>query len=121
MEFLSSNIETNTGYFSLQWKNEGEEIVLFQQKSTEWFQIYEGGNDRIALSGLSDGSYSYAICPQKTVLPSREACSYTDVKVEHFSQIQTATALGFGVSIFLSLIIALVYFQFRDKEKASLS
>lgn len=111
MDFLTKDKHSNTGYFLLEWESGSNAISLFQEKSGEWYSVYEGNLNQISQSGLSNGIYRYSLCPEKTVLPDAKICKYTTVRVEHFTPFQTIASLSFGSVLFLSIILALLLFH----------
>ncbi|MCC5815275.1 MAG: hypothetical protein JJT78_10995 [Leptospira sp.] len=121
MEFTNGIIESKTGYFILEWESDQKENSLFQESEEAWIPIYSGELRQLSLSGLSDGTYNYAICPIDTAQPSKEICSYTQALVEHYSPVQSVISLGIGLSLFCCIVVALFYFQSKSKFKDSIS
>lgn len=121
MNFLTRNIESNTGYFILEWEMDLEEAKLFQKSKNHWHSVYEGKLNQISFSGLSDGNYEYAVCASREEQPQSSLCDYTKVKVQHYSLHQTVFSLGIGLCLFLSIVLVLSYFLTTTKSRGAKS
>lgn len=116
--FHSKSIDSNTGYFTLEWDPPESSIQLYQQTNMDWILIYSGANSRIALSGYETGTYKFALCKnQDPASFSLQSCDQSTVQVKHFSTTETIAFFSLGVILFLSILTTILFNSYQTSKR----